>query len=127
MKYGLSDAVMARHRAGHVDYRLARQNVLHAYRAGTVSQLSICDAQAELTRNAVHCGVGADDLCPVCDEPELRHVTYLFGPRLPSGGRCLTNLAEMQRYARAKASYTAYVVEVCVACRWNHLIRSYLL
>ena len=25
------------------------------------------------------------------------------------------------------ADYTAYVVEVCVDCGWNHLMRSYLL
>jgi len=46
---------------------------------------------------------------------------------LPSGGRCITNLAEMTRLARREADYTAYVVEVCVDCGWNHLMRSYVL
>jgi hypothetical protein len=127
VKYGLSDAVMARHRPGQIDYRLARQNVLHAFRAGAVSRLQICDAQTELTRNATYCGAGIDDPCPVCEAVALRNVTYVFGPRLPSGGRCITNLAEMARLASRQADYTAYVVEVCVECGWNHLMRSYLL
>jgi len=100
MKYGLSDAVMARHRPGQIDYRLARQTVLHAFKAGSVSRLQICDAQSELTRNATYCGVDIDDPCPVCEATALRNVTYVFGPRLPSGGRCITNLAEMARLAR---------------------------
>jgi hypothetical protein len=33
----------------------------------------------------------------------------------------------MARLARREADYTAYVVEVCVDCGWNHLMRSYLL
>ena len=127
VRYGLSDAVMARHRPGEIDYRLARQNVLHAFRAGSVSQLQICDAQTELTRNANHCGAPLEELCPVCQTNNLRHVTYVFGPRLPSGGRCISNLAEMNRLARREANYTAYVVEVCIDCGWNHLIRSFTL
>jgi len=127
VKFGLSDAVMARHRPGEIDYRLARQNLLHAFRAGSVSQLQICDAQTELTRNASHCGVALEEMCPVCVTNNLRNVTYVFGPRLPSGGRCITNLAEVTRLSRRQATYTAYVVEVCIDCGWNHLIRSYVL
>jgi hypothetical protein len=127
VKYGLSDAVMARHRPGEINYKLARQNVLHAFRSGAISQLQICDAQTELTRNANYCGVALEELCPVCAAESLRNVTYVFGPRLPSGGRCISNLAEMNRLARRDATYTAYVVEVCVDCGWNHLIRSFLL
>ena len=127
MKYGLSDAVMARHRPGQIDYRLARQNVLFAFRAGSVSRLQICDANPSSRANATYCGVEIDDPCPVCEATALRNVTYVFGPRLPSGGRCITNLAEMTRLARREADYTAYVVEVCVDCGWNHLMRSYVL
>jgi hypothetical protein len=39
----------------------------------------------------------------------------------------VSSLAELARLARRKAPYTAYVVEVCVGCAWNHLVRSYLL
>ena len=125
MKLGLASA--SQRGPGEIDYRLERQRVLAEFRAGSLSSLRVCDAQDELVRNAAHCGVATTDPCPVCEADKLVHVTYVFGARLPSAGRCMTSLAEMQRLARRKSSYSAYVVEVCVACRWNHLVRSYLL
>jgi hypothetical protein len=111
---------------GDIDYRLARQAVLHAFRAGELSAAQVCDAQPELRRNAEFCGEPTDHPCPICAE-ELRHVTYVFGPRLPQHGRCVSVRAELERLANRRASYTGYVVEVCVGCGWNHLVRSYLL
>ena len=125
MKFGLAAAPQGR--PGEIDYRLERQRILAAFRSGAQSALRVCDAQDELMRNAAHCGTPTTELCPVCASTTLVHVTYVFGPRLPSSGRCTTSLAEMQRLARRKAPYTAYVVEVCVDCRWNHLVRSFLL
>jgi hypothetical protein len=125
VKLGLAAAVARR--PGEIDYRLERQRVLAAYRSGAQSELAVCDAQGELLRNAEHCGDPTDEFCPICAEATLRHVTYVFGPRLPAGGRCVTSRAELARLARRKAPYTAYVVEVCVECAWNHLVRSYLL
>jgi Family of unknown function (DUF5318) len=125
MKLGLAAATQRR--PGEIDYRLERQRILAAFRAGAQSSQQVCDAQDELVRNASHCGAPTTEPCPVCAGSPLVHVTYLFGPRLPSAGRCMTSLAEVQRLARRKAPYTAYVVEVCTECRWNHLVRSYLL
>lgn len=125
MKLGLASASQSR--PGEIDYRLERQRVLAEFRAGELSSLRVCDAQHELVRNAAHCGVAIDDPCPVCEAGTLVYVTYVFGARLPSAGRCMTSLAEIQRLARRKTPYSAYVVEVCVSCRWNHLVRSYLL
>jgi hypothetical protein len=125
VKLGLAAAVQRR--PGEIDYRLERQRVLAAYRSGAQSELAVCDAQNELLRNAEHCGTATDEPCPICDESGLNHVTYVFGPRLPSGGRCVTSRAELARLAKRKAPYTAYVVEVCVDCGWNHLVRSFLL
>ena len=125
MKLGLAAAVQRR--PGEIDYRLERQRVLAAYRAGTQSDLVVCDAQAELLRNASHCGTPVDEPCPICAAATLVHVTYVFGPRLPASGRCVSNRAELARLAKRKAPYTGYVVEVCVECAWNHLVRSYLL
>jgi hypothetical protein len=125
VKLGLAAAV--RRRPGEIDYRLERQRVLAAYRAGSQSGLAVCDAQAELLRNAEHCGSATDEPCPICAEQPLVHVTYVFGPRLPAGGRCVSSPVEIARLARRKAPYTGYVVEVCTGCAWNHLVRSYLL
>lgn len=125
VKLGLAAAVQRR--PGEIDYRLERQRVLAAYRSGAQSQLAVCDAQVELLRNAEHCGTSTDEPCPICADGSLKHVTYVFGPRLPASGRCITSPAELARLAKRKSPYSAYVVEVCVECRWNHLVRSYLL
>lgn len=125
MKFGLAAAIQSR--PGEIDYRLERQRILAAYRSGARTALQVCDAQDELVRNAAHCGTPTTEPCPVCEAPSLSHVTYVFGARLPSSGRCMTSVAEMQRLARRSSPYTAYVVEVCIECRWNHLVRSYLL
>jgi hypothetical protein len=125
VKLGLAAAVQRR--PGEIDYRLERQRVLAAFRSGAQSELAVCDAQGELLRNAEHCGQVTDEPCPVCSTGRLSHVTYVFGPRLPSAGRCVTSNGELARLAKRKAPYTAYVVEVCVECAWNHLVRSYLL
>lgn len=65
--------------------------------------------------------------CPVCSGGELRHVTYVFGPRLPAHGRCITSARELLRIGQRKGEFAAYVVEVCPDCAWNHLVRAYLL
>lgn len=125
MKPGLSTAATSG--PGEIDYRLTRQAVLSGYRRGDLSRHQVCDAQVELRRNAVHCGDDTDELCPVCEDTTVRHVTYVFGPRLPAHGRCVTSAAELARIRRRKGTFTGYVVEVCCHCGWNHLIRSYVL
>jgi len=125
VKLGLAAAVQRR--PGEIDYRLERQRILAAYRSGAQSGLAVCDAQVELLRNAEHCGTMTDEPCPICAEQELRHVTYVFGSRLPSGGRCISSPAELARLSKRKSPYSAYVVEVCIDCGWNHLVRSFLL
>ncbi|MCB0996690.1 MAG: DUF5318 family protein [Acidimicrobiales bacterium] len=112
---------------GEIDYRLARQAVLADVRAGRTSTLEVCDAHPELWRAAHEVGVATSDDCPICDDGRLVHVSYVFGPRLPPFGRCITSRAELARLARRKGTFTCYVVEVCPECRWNHLTRSYVL
>ena len=107
-----------------IDYRLAREATLTAWRDGDVATSQICDAQRELRRNAEFCGNPIGSPCPVCEEPTLVEVTYVFGPRLPKHGRCVTSDKEMARLAARKTSSQGYVVEVCTDCGWNHLTRS---
>lgn len=114
----------AGHPVGAIDYRLARQSAIRRFRRGSVDRQDICDAQRELVRVATGCAEPTDEDCPICGEDRLRHVRFAFGPRLPSGGRCVT-AAELARLGRRSGSFTCYVVEVCVTCRWNHLVRSF--
>jgi len=119
---GLRDAAIGT--SAGIDYRLAREATLQAWRAGDLSREQICDAQRELQRNAEFCGAGTERPCPVCEAPDLVEVTYVFGPWLPKHGRCVTSDREMVRLTERKTASQGYVVEVCVECQWNHLTRS---
>ncbi|MGI9577716.1 MAG: DUF5318 family protein [Microthrixaceae bacterium] len=110
---------------GSIDYRLARRQLLRRYRAGEIAQREVCDAQPELLRVGANCSRKATAPCPVCAEQQLRLVQYVFAPRLPAGGRIVEDRASLrklvERYGDKPAART-YTVEVCLECRWNHLI-----
>jgi len=110
-------------RPADVDYRLARQTTLDGWCRGNVGLDVLCDAQPMLRRNAHHCGKRTGETCPVCEEYELAHVVYVFGPRLPAHGRCLSAPGELARYDARPGTFAVYTVEVCAACAWNHLVR----
>jgi hypothetical protein len=62
-------------------------------------------------------------MCPICQKEKLRLVTYVFGSRLPSHGRCVSTAKEMAALNQRAEDLTAYVVEACIACKWHHLLR----
>ena len=106
---------------GQIDHRLARQHLINEYKRKRLSQEQVCDAHPELIRAAKNVGTEASSPCPICEEPQLRLVTYVFGPRLPAHGKCVTTAKEMRALDRRSEELSAYVVEACVACRWHHL------
>jgi hypothetical protein len=110
-------------RAADVDYRLARQAVIDYWKNGKIERENLCDAQPMLKRNAIHCGVPIEERCPICELGEVYYVTYVFGPRLPAHGRCISTKGELQRLKGRKTKLSAYVIEVCSNCGWNHLVR----
>jgi hypothetical protein len=122
---GALEGVQTSPTGGQVEYKLARNAVVREFRKGRLSKLDVCDAHPELMRAAVHLGMPTGDECPICEATELVEVTFVFGSRLPSGGRCVTTKAELTRYWRRKEPVVCYVVEVCPTCRWNHLSRMY--
>jgi hypothetical protein len=108
---------------GQVDYRLVRQSVLADFRKGRLAQHEVCDAHPELVRAAQEVGEPTRIDCPICEETKVVLVTYVFGPRLPPFGRCVTTKAEFAKLDRRPERSSAYVVEVCPSCSWNHLAR----
>lgn len=112
-------------RPGVVDYRLARRALVSEYRKGRLARHQVCDAHPELVRAARELGEVTRVACPICAEAQLVLVTYVFGPRLPSFGRCISQRSELVKLARRADSLTAYVVEVCPECSWNHLARVF--
>lgn len=111
--------------AGEVDYTLARNAVLREFRKGRLSRLDVCDAHPDLLRAALNVGTPIAEECPICAATNLRLVSYVFGSRLPPSGTCVSSPRELARLSRTARDLACYVVEVCPACAWNHLSRSF--
>ena len=108
---------------GVVDHRLSRRHLINEYHRGRLRQDQVCDAHPELLRAARNVGTPATIACPICRLQELRLITYVFGARLPSHGRCVSTAAELAKLNARPDELTAYVVEACVSCRGHHLLR----
>ena len=110
-----------------VDYSLARRSTVLSLRRGTLQTADICDAHPELMRAAKNIGTDVDGRCPVCSHESLRLVRYVFGDELRTlSGRVVYPEGWLDELARQHDQFTCYVVEVCVDCAWNHLLRSFL-
>jgi hypothetical protein len=110
-------------RRGIVDHRLARRMLINQVRSGRLGQEYVCDAHPELIRAARNVGTVTSTCCPICEQSDLRIVTYVFGHRLPAHGRCVSTAKELRKLGARPDELTAYVVEACVECRWHHLLR----
>jgi hypothetical protein len=111
---------------GQVEYRLARDQIIREFRRGRLSRLDVCDAQVELLRVATNLGNVTEEICPICSTERLTHVIFGFGPRLPASGRAVGSTKELRQLARSlRGEISFYVVEVCISCRWNHLVRMF--
>jgi len=112
---------------GEIDYRLARHSLVSEYRKGRIAKHEVCDAHPELLRAAREVGDETKLQCPICDDAKVRLVSYVFGPRLPAFGRCVTSKKELRALANRSGQFSCYVVEVCPECAWNHLARTFIL
>jgi hypothetical protein len=65
------------------------------------------------------------ETCPICNECRLVTVTFVFGAKLPAGGRCPGTAAELAQLCRRPEPVLCYEVEVCPECAWHHLMRKY--
>lgn len=110
---------------GQIDYRLARRHVVDEFHRGRLSRLDVCDAHPELLRAARNVGDPTDQECPICEDATLVLVSFVFGARLPPSGRCVSSRQELAKLARRPTELACYVVEVCPACSWNHLARTF--
>jgi hypothetical protein len=108
---------------GLIDHRLARRMLIAQVKKGRVPLDQVCDAHPELIRAARNVGTQTTMRCPICEEADLKLVTYVFGPRLSAQGRCVSTAKEMRQLNDRSDELSAYVVEACVECRWNHLLR----
>ena len=108
-----------------VEYRLVRNAVVRDVQRGKVDRVEVCDAHPELLRAARNVGRPTGEDCPICEAGVVVEVTFVFGARLPPGGRCPGSATELNRLRRREDPVTCYAVEVCPACAWHHLTRKY--
>jgi len=112
--------------APSVDYRLARRAVLASVRRGTVGTTDVCDAHPELLRAARNIGTPDPAPCPICSHDTMRRVRYVYGDALKrDNGRVVYPEGWLSELAARYDQFTCYVVEVCIDCAWNHLVRSF--
>jgi len=107
-----------------VEYRLVRESIVREYRRGRLGRTDVCDAQPELLRVAKNLGRQTSTECPICEDAELVHVTFAFGPRLPACGRAVAP-GDLPKISRQPGELACYLVEVCTECKWNHLLRQF--
>ena len=124
---GGTSGANGRRQNGQVNYRLARNAVISEFKKGRLSRVDVCDAHPELARAAREVGTATTEVCPICEAADVVLVSYVFGPRLPPHGRCVTTARELHSLSRRATTNTCYVVEVCPECSWNHLARMYTL
>ncbi len=108
---------------GIIDHRLARRMLISEVKRGRVPIEQVCDAHPELIRAARNVGTTTSTMCPICEEVELKLVTYVFGRGIGPQGRCVSTAKEMRRLNARPDELNAYVVEACTECRWHHLLR----
>ena len=108
-----------------ISYELEKRRVLQQYQTGAISTHDVCDAHPDLLRAANNYSFKQSGDCPICSEITLVTVSYVFGPRLPSHGRCVNSKKDLDRIRKRKGSFTCYEVEVCTSCSWNYLTRAY--
>src|SRR3954463_380890 len=106
MTFGIGSLPGAR--AG-VDPRLARRHLINEYRRGRLRQDQVCDAHPELIRAAKNVGDPTKVRCPICEESNLTLVTYVFGPRLPAHGRCVSDKRELSQLHQRTDDLSAYI------------------
>ncbi|MEX2622015.1 MAG: DUF5318 family protein [Egibacteraceae bacterium] len=125
---------------GQIDYRMAKRALVRKVSRGAVALTDVCDAHPELLRAARNIGEATERACPICALADdraavprdpastLRLVTYVYGDDLKrKSGQVVWNRDELAGLAATHRSFTAYVVEACLVCGWNHLVESYLL
>ncbi|MEE8600157.1 DUF5318 family protein [Euzebya tangerina] len=124
---------------GRIDYRMAKRALVSQVTRGAVAVQDVVDAHPELLRAAANVGRVTARTCPICrlaDEraavphdrdTTLREVTYVFGSSLRQrSGRVVWTTDELHDLASRYASFTAYTVECCLVCGWNHLVTAEL-
>lgn len=111
--------------AASIDYRMRKRALLRQLRRGLISRMDVCDAHPDLVRAAKHIGEQTREVCPVCESEGLRLVLYTYGKGLKRSNGWPRRSTELRQLRGSVDEFMCYVVEVCLECSWNHLVRSF--
>ena len=117
---GTTPAVAYKHKVSHEWERAA---TLRELRAGRITQESVCDADFLLCAAATHHGVDVTRACPIC-EGALRNTRWVYGETLGRRAGSARSEQEIAEFVAEGLEFTVHTVEVCIGCRWNHLLSS---
>jgi Family of unknown function (DUF5318) len=110
-----------------VDHALQRRAVLTDLANGRASASEVCDAHPYLRLAARHYGEPTAHSCPICRKLSIRHVHYVYGEALGRSAGQAKSIGELAHLSARLPEFDVYVVEVCLECGWNHLLRSFVL
>lgn len=115
-------------RRQEISYALQRRATLEALRRPTrVMEPDACDAEPILIRSALHHGEPSPVACPICGHDRLLNLNYVFGDQLGQYSGRIKSTEELEGMQDEYGEFKVCVVEVCTECRWNHMIKTYLL
>ncbi|WP_295643682.1 DUF5318 family protein [uncultured Corynebacterium sp.] len=115
---------------------LERARVLSQFRSGDRKASIICDATPSLIASAEVLGQRTNRTCPVCGREKLYDTRWTHGELLGEKSGTARSvkeidvvLADLSRgrlqseTAGVPGEISVHIVEVCLRCRWNFLIR----
>lgn len=86
-----------------------------------------CDAHPHLLLAAQNYGSPSPAPCPVCRRDGVRIVRFVYGDELGQSAGQARSAGELERMDEVVDAVSVYLVEVCAACKWNHLIESFVI
>ncbi|MFZ1362521.1 MAG: DUF5318 family protein [Candidatus Nanopelagicales bacterium] len=111
-----------------VDHTLTRRAALGSLVMAATGASDHLDPHPHLLRAAKNHGLEAGMPCPWCKEEEsLKHLNYVYGDELGAYSGRLKTESELHEMATQHGEFRVYIVEVCIDCGWNHLVKSYVL
>ena len=102
-----------------------RNRVVRDVERGRTMKVDVCDAHPSCSGPPATWGARPRSPAPSASEGRLVTVTFVFGAKLPAGGRCPGTAAELTQLCRRPEPVLCYEVEVCPECAWHHLMRKY--
>jgi hypothetical protein len=110
-----------------VDYSLQKRALLREVLSGRVGTYEVCDASPYLKNAARFHGEPTERRCPICRRENVTLVHYIYGDELKQSAGQARTRTELPVLAMTFREFQVYVVEVCRACDWNHLVEQFLL